>query len=148
MSGVKTMKTYSIISKIEQLLDESPKPKFNNGTDRRIVDMEELNSLLGDLKAQIPEDIRKASGIINERENTLRDAQERANEILESAQKEADDLHDQAQEAAENVYRQAVAEYEGLVSESSVYQAALKRADDLHRAAEENADSILSLIHI
>ncbi|MDO4853368.1 MAG: hypothetical protein Q4A88_08125, partial [Clostridia bacterium] len=136
------MKIYSILSKIEQLLDESPKPKFSNGADRRIVDVEEFNNLLGDLKAQIPEDIRKAGGIISERENTLRDARERANDILERAQKEADELHEQAQAAAENVYHQAVSEYEAMVSENSVYTEACRRADELQAAAEENADAI------
>lgn len=142
MSSAQTMKIYSILSKIEQLLAESPKPKFNNAGNRRIVDTDELNALLGDLKATIPEDIRRASGIITERENTLRDANEQADVIVAMAQKEADELHNQAQEAAENVYRQAVAEYEALVSESSVYSEAVARAEALRIASEENADAI------
>ena len=144
MNGVQTMKIFSILSKIEQLVADSPKPRFNNAGSRRIIDEEELLTLLDDLKATIPEDIRRASGIIAEKENTLRDANEQADEIVAEAQKEANELREQAQEAAENVYRQAVAEYEGLVSESSVYQSAVKRADDLRQAAEENADSICS----
>ena len=120
------------------------KPRFSNAGSRRIIDEEELLALLDDLKATIPEDIRRASGIIAEKENTLRDANEQADQIVADAQKEANELHEQAQEAAENVYRQAVAEYEGLVSESAVYQAAVKRAEDLRQAAEENADSICS----
>ncbi len=142
MNGVQTMKIFSILSKIEQLVSESPKPRFNNAGSRRIIDEEELIALLDDLKATIPEDIRRASGIIAEKENTLRDANEQADQIVADAQKEANELHEQAQEAAENVYRQAVAEYEALVQQESVYQEAMKRADDLHRAAEENADSI------
>ena len=144
MNGVQTMKIFSIISKIEQLVEESPKPKFSNGGNRRIVDADELGALLEDLRTTIPENIRKASSIISEKENILRDANEQADQIVEEAHKEAEDLHAQAQEAAENVYNQAVAEYEALISESSVYQAALKRADDLQRAAEDNADSICS----
>ena len=142
MSGVQTMKIYSILSKIEQLLDESPKPKFNSGAERRIVDLQEFNDLLGDLKAQIPEDIRRAGGIISERDNTLRNAREKAQDILESAEKEADELRAQAQEAAEKVYQQAVAEYEAMVSENSVYTEACRRAEELQQAAEENADTI------
>lgn len=144
MNGVQTMKIFSIISKIEQLVEGSPKPKFSNAGNRRIVDADELGVLLEDLRATIPENIRKASSIIAEKDNILRDANEQADQIVEEAHKEADDLHAQAQEAAENVYNQAVAEYEALVSENSVYQAALKRAEDLQRAAEDNADSICS----
>ena len=42
MNGVQTMKIFSILSKIEQLVADSPKPRFNNGANRRIVDEEEL----------------------------------------------------------------------------------------------------------
>ncbi|MBR3129069.1 MAG: hypothetical protein IKF65_00935, partial [Clostridia bacterium] len=136
------MKIFSILSKIEQLVEESPKPKFSNAGNRRIIDADELGALLEDLRTTIPENIRKASGILAEKDNMLRDANEQADQIVADAQNEANELHEQAQEAAENVYRQAVAEYEGLISENSVYQAALKRADDLQRAAEENAESI------
>ena len=101
MSGVQTMKIYSILSKIEQLLDESPRPKFSNGTERRIIDLDEFNGLLEELKTQIPEDIRRAGGIIHERENTLRDAREQAKETVEQAEAEAESLRKQAQEAAE-----------------------------------------------
>lgn len=142
MSGVQTMKIYSILSKLEQLLDESPRPKFSNGVERRIVDVDDFNNLLEELKTQIPEDIRRASGIIHERDNTLRDARDQAKEIVESAEKEADALKAQAQEAAENVYHQAVAEYEALVSENSVFTEACRRADELQAAAEENAEAI------
>ena len=72
IDGVKTMKTMSIMSKILQLLDNSPKPKFSgNGADRRIVDREELSALLDDLKNTIPADIKRASGILSERESTI-----------------------------------------------------------------------------
>ena len=142
MSGVQTMKIYSILSKIEQLLDESPKPKFSNGVERRIVDLEEFNGLLEELKTQIPEDIRRAGGIIHERENTLRDAREQAKETIEQAEAEAESLRKQAQEAAETVYHQAVSEYEAMVSENSVYTEACRRAEELQAAAEENADAI------
>ena len=36
MNGVQTMKIFSILSKIEQLVADSPKPRFNNGASRRI----------------------------------------------------------------------------------------------------------------
>ncbi len=46
--------------------------------------------LLEDLKVVIPEDIRRATGIISEADNTLADAKESAAEIVEQAHQEAD----------------------------------------------------------
>ena len=49
MNGVQTMKIFSILSKIEQLVADSPKPRFSNGGNRRIIEEEELMTLLDDL---------------------------------------------------------------------------------------------------
>ena len=78
MSSAQTMKIYSIISRIEQELEESPRTKFAGATNKRIVEIDRLFDLLSDLKVTIPEDIRRATGIIAEADNTIRDAKENA----------------------------------------------------------------------
>ena len=66
MSSAQTMKIYSIISRIEQELEESPRTKFAGATNKRIVEIDRLFDLLSDLKVTIPEDIRRATGILAE----------------------------------------------------------------------------------
>ena len=141
MSSAQTMKIYSIISRIEQVLNDSPKYKLGGGN-KKIVEVEELFDLLGDLKVTIPEDIRRASGIIAEESNILGDANEQAEETISKAKADAEDLMKQAQEAAEKVYNQSVQEYEALVSEESVYQEAVARAKRMQEEAIENANAI------
>ncbi|MCL2695010.1 MAG: hypothetical protein FWE69_01645 [Clostridiales bacterium] len=136
------MKIFNIISKIEQVLEESPKSKFG-ANNRRVVDVELLYDMLGDLKVTIPEDIRRAGGVIAESEKTLRDANEQADEILTAAEQEADELTRQAQDAAEKVYNQAVEEYNALVSETSIFQEARARAAQTVAEAEEQAGIIM-----
>jgi cell division septum initiation protein DivIVA len=141
MSSAQTMKIYSIISRIEQVLNDSPKYKLSGGN-RKIVEVGELFDLLGDLKVTIPEDIRRASGIIAEESNILGDANEQADEIVNKAKADAEDLMQQAQEAAEKVYNQSVQEYEALVSEESVYREAAERAKQIQQEAIDNANTI------
>ena len=141
MSSAQTMKIYSIISRIEQVLNDSPKYKLGGGN-KKIVEVEELFDLLGDLKVTIPEDIRRASGIIAEESNILGDANEQAEETISKAKADAEDLMRQAQEAAEKVYNQSVQEYEALVSEESVYQEAVARAKQMQQEAMDNANAI------
>ena len=141
MSSAQTMKIYSIISRIEQVLNDSPKYKLSGGN-RKIVEVGELFDLLGDLKVTIPEDIRRASGIIAEEGNILGDANEQAEEIVSKAKADAEDLMKQAQEAAEKVYNQSVQEYEALVSEESVYREAAERAQQIQQEAIDNANAI------
>ena len=77
MSSAQTMKIFSIINRIKQELEESPRSKFG-GTNKRVVEVDRLLDLLEDLKVVIPEDIRRATGIISEAENTIADAKESA----------------------------------------------------------------------
>ena len=82
------MKIFSIINRIKQELEESPRSKFGGGN-KRVVEVDRLLDLLEDLKVVIPEDIRRANGIIAEADNTINDAKDQANDILDDAQKKA-----------------------------------------------------------
>ncbi len=142
MSGAQTMKIYSIIARIEEELEESPRTKFGGSSNKRVVEIDRLFDLLGDLKVTIPEDIRRATGILAEADNMINDAKEKADEIMASSQEEADQILQQAQTAAENMYRQAQEEYQTKVSDSEVYKAAFARANDITSEAESNANQI------
>lgn len=54
MSGAQTMKIYSIIARIEEELEESPRTKFGGSSNKRVVEIDRLFDLLGDLKVTIP----------------------------------------------------------------------------------------------
>ena len=69
------------INELENIIDSSPAPRFGGNTDRRIVDIDEIYNLLGDLKVTIPEDVRKADSIINNAKNITSKAEEFAREL-------------------------------------------------------------------
>jgi len=135
------MKIFSIINRIKQELEESPRSKFGGAT-KRVVEVDRLLDLLEDLKVVIPEDIRRATGIISEAENTIADAKESAIEIVEQAQQEAGTIIGQASEQAESVRADAQEEFERRVGESEVYKEAFTRASAIASEAEENATAI------
>ena len=141
MSSAQTMKIFSIINRIKQELEESPRSKFGGGN-KRVVEVDRLLDLLEDLKVVIPEDIRRATGILSEAENTIADAKENASEIVEQANQEADTILSQAQAQADNIRADAQAEFDHRVSESEVYKEAFTRASGIAAEAEENATAI------
>ena len=141
MSSAQTMKIFSIINRIKQELEESPRPKIG-GTNKRVVEVDRLLDLLEDLKVVIPEDIRRATGILSEAENTIADAKENAVEIVEQAHQEADTILGQARSQADGIRADAQAEYERRVSESEVYKEAFTRASGIAAEAEDNATAI------
>ena len=135
------MKIFSIINRIKQELEESPRSKFG-GTNKRVVEVDRLLDLLEDLKVVIPEDIRRATGILSEAENTIADAKESAVEIVEQAHQEADTILGQAQAHADGIRADAQAEFDHRVGESEVYKEAFTRASGIAAEAEENATAI------
>jgi len=141
MSSAQTMKIFSIINRIKQELEESPRSKFG-GTTKRVVEVERLLDLLEDLKVVIPEDIRRATGIISEADNLLADAKESAQDIVEQAHQEADTILSQAEGEAAGIRSNAQSEFETRVSESEVYNEAFRRASGIASEAEENANAI------
>ena len=135
------MKIFSIINRIKQELEESPRSKFGGGN-KRVVEVDRLLDLLEDLKVVIPEDIRRATGILSEAENTIADAKENAIEIVEQAHQEADTILSQAQAHADSIRADAQAEFDHRVGESEVYKEAFTRASGIAAEAEENATAI------
>ncbi|MBA4347343.1 MAG: hypothetical protein C0413_00620 [Clostridiales bacterium] len=141
MSSAQTMKIFSIINRIKQELEESPRSKFGGGN-KRVVEVDRLLDLLEDLKVVIPEDIRRATGILSEAENTIADAKENAIEIVEQAHQEADTILSQVQAQADSIRADAQAEFDHRVGESEVYKEAFTRASGIAAEAEENATAI------
>lgn len=141
MSSAQTMKIFGIINRIKQELEESPRSKFGGGN-KRVVEADRLVDLLEDLKVVIPEDIRRATGIISEAENTIAGAKENAQEIVEQAHQEAEAVLGQAQAEADSIRAEAKAEFETRVGESEVYKEAFTRASGIAAEAEANATAI------
>ncbi len=139
MNTTQNMQIYTIIGQIEDVLESSQKPKIGGGPTKRIIDIEELKDLLGDLKVTIPDDIRRANSVIVESATMLDNASENAKDLVDNAQKKADDLIAQANATSERIVEKAKQEYERLVSEDEIYQEAQKRAQLLAMKAEHNA---------
>lgn len=85
MSTNQTMQIFSIISQIEQVVENSPRPKLGGNT-KRVVDVDEIYDLLGDLKVTIPEDIRRANSVLIDADNVVAHAEEHAGELVAEAQ--------------------------------------------------------------
>lgn len=113
-------------SKIEQLIDEieayidSCKPKFMSDT-KIVVDREEIDELLRELRMKTPDEIKRYQKIISNKEAILADARKKADALI----------------AATTEQTQA------LVSEHEIMQQAYARADEVVKMAQEQAQNIV-----
>ncbi len=160
-SGVRI---YDVIERLEDVLEGSPRPKGIGGNDKRVVDMNVIEDLLGDIKVLIPDDVRHANNILLESDRIIDGARQRAEDIIASAQERADAMLEEAQSRAHEMITSArkqskqlvedaqkgsnemrVAaqkEYEQKVSEHSVLTEAQRRSDLLKLKAEHSAETV------
>ena len=109
-----------IIDELEEYI-ESCKPAMLSNTNI-IVNKDEIDALLDELRSKTPDEIRRYQKIINNKEAILADAQKRADAIIAQAQIETDEL----------------------VSEHQIMQQAYARANEVVMVATKQADEILS----
>ena len=139
MDNGQNMRIYGIIEQLEDAIENSPRPKIGSSAGKRIVEIAELNDVIGDLKVVIPEDIRRANSVLLQAESMINDAAEHARELVDKAQQEADAIMAASNEKSEQILSNAKAEYERLVSEDEIYQEAQRRAKLLAQKAEYSA---------
>ena len=113
-------------SRIEQLIDEIEeyidgcKPKFMSSTEI-IVNKEEIDELLRELRMKTPDEIKRYQKIISNKDAILEDAQQKADAIISDANAKA----------------------QQIVSESEVMQTALQQSNQLIEQTNAQAQEII-----
>ncbi len=134
-------------SKIEQLIDEIEeyidgcKPQFMSSTNI-IVNREEIEGLLRELRMKTPEEIKRYQKIISNKEAILNDARTKAEAMINEATAHTNELvseHEvmqQAYEHANRIVEDATAQAQEIVDKAmmeanGVRQAAMQYMDDM-----------------
>ena len=108
-----------LLGELDAVMDRAKSVPFS--TDKCIVDSEELNRIVEDIRINLPQEIRQAKAIVAERST-----------IVAEANKEAQDVLNKAQERAR-----------ALVNQEAIYKEAKEKAEKLRSAGEEQANEIL-----
>ena len=108
-------KIEDIIDEIEEFIDECKPSAFS--TNKIVVNKDELETLLSELRTKTPEEIRKYQRMIANREQILADAKAKADEIISQAQIQTNEL----------------------VSEHQIMQQAYAQANEVILIAQKNA---------
>jgi vacuolar-type H+-ATPase subunit H len=123
-------------SRIEQIIEEIE--EFIEGckyqplsTTKIVVNKEELEELLRELRLKTPEEIKRYQRIISNKDAILTDAQEKSNNIISEAQEHAKELVSQT-EIMKQAYIQA----------SDTVNAANQQAQEILDSAQQDANNI------
>lgn len=137
------MDLLSALNELEELVESSSKIPL---TKRVMLDEDRILDLLDRIRTTIPEEIRQAKWIIQEREKVLNDSQKEAMRILEDAQKELEKRADDSE-----IARQAKVLAEEIVSKAEsvakeIREGARGYADDILANLQESLGKILNQI--
>jgi hypothetical protein len=113
-----------LVDRLEDLIDEGRHMPFSRFT---VIDEERALEIIDQMRISVPEQIEKASRLINQRDRLLAQANEEATRVLNLARERSDELTTRdaivqtAQSRAQNVIAQARREAESIRAEADGY---------------------------
>ena len=126
------MEILAILEALEDAIEKSITVPFSN---KSLVDKEELLELIKEIRLKLPDDIKQAKWVKEERQRILLEAQKEANNIIAEAENKIAALVDE-HEITKRAYDQA----------NEIISNAQKSAREIRLGAREYADSILDKV--
>ena len=130
------------LSELEEFLDNCRKQKLSSTN--IIVNKDQIDEYISELKMKTPEEIKKYQRIINNRDAILNAAQDKADEMIEQAKLETTELISE-HEIMQQAYQQANAMVEEASAEAQqILDHAVNDANDIRLGAMQYTDEILA----
>ena len=126
------MEILSILEALEDVIEKSISLPLSS---KSLVDKEELLELIKEIRLKLPDDIKQAKWVKEERQRILLEAQKEANNIIAEAENKIASLVDE-HEITKKAYDQA----------NEIISNAQKNAREIRLGAREYADGILDKI--
>lgn len=124
------MEILSILEALEDLVEKSVSVPFSG---KCLVDKEEILELIKEMRVKLPDDIKQAKWIKDERQRILLEAQKEANNMLKEAESRISLLVDEHQ-----IARQAQEQSQEIIANAQ------RKAREMRLGANEYVDSILA----
>lgn len=121
-------KITDLILEMEDIMDEASSVPFSK---KIAVDPDEIYEILNEMKDSLPEEIKQAQWVTDEKDR-----------ILSEASSEASNRLSQAEGEIKNFKEQAKSQYQKMVSEHELTQQARKEADRILQEAAAEAKNI------
>ncbi len=116
------MNVDEILYMIEEQLESGMNVPLSGG--KRVVDVEKVHELIDEIRANLPDEIRQAKGIVNDRAQILTDAKKEADAIVSKAESRA----------------------RAIVSEQEIVKESQRRAAEILTAAQSQSRELSSKV--
>ena len=126
------MEILTILETLEDLVERCTSVPFSG---KCLIDREEVLEIVKEMRLKLPDDIKQAKWVKEERQRILLEAQKEANNILKDAENKIASLVDE-HEITKQAYEQA----------NEIIANAQKNAREMRLGAREYADGVLSKV--
>lgn len=144
------MIVYERLASIEKILEEAKKLPFSS---KIMIDADEMSLLLKEIKVSLPEELKQARWISEERKKIITEAHVEADDIVTEAQEKVEEheLVAMAKEKAAGIVQNAESEAENLkvkaeAEAESIRNAALEYTDGILAKVQKNLDEFVDTI--
>lgn len=126
------MEILAILETLEDVVEKSMSVPFSG---RCMIDREEVLEIIKEIRLKLPDDIKQAKWVKEERQRILLEAQKEANNIIKDAENKIASLVDE-HEITKQAYEQA----------NEIVSNAQKNAREIRLGTREYADSVLNKV--
>ncbi len=124
------MEIFTLLENIEDILEKSKGVPFSN---KVLVDKDEIIELISDLRIKLPEEIKQAKWIKEERQR-----------ILVEAQKEADDIVKEAENRIISMIDEHEITKKAYEKKAEIIETANEMSREISKGTKDYADNLLS----
>lgn len=126
------MEIFTLIENLEELLESGAKVPFSS---KVMVDIEELREVLEDIRLKLPDELKQAKWVKEERQR-----------IIADAQKEAEDMVKDAQNKIVNMVDDNVITKQALAQKEEIIENANRVSKEISIGTRDYADAILAKV--
>lgn len=138
------MEIYKLVDRIEDILEEASAVPFSN---KVMVDLDELYELTRELRIQLPDEMKQATWIKEERQRILTEAEEEAKELIGQAEERLEEMVNEHKVTKIAEKRAKEIEKKAILSAKQIRSGALEYADNILLKTQEDLKSYLDIIN-
>ena len=135
-----------LISEIEEYIDSCKSQALSKS--KIIVNKEEMEELLVELRMRIPDEITKYQKIISQQQTILNDARSQSDAMLSEAKAQADAMIAQATEQANSMVSQASEEANSMLAQANEQTTEMINEHEIMQRAYSHAEEVISQANI
>jgi vacuolar-type H+-ATPase subunit H len=139
------MKVLDLMDTLEDLIENSSSvPLFG----KTVINREEVMKILKDIRVTIPDEVKQAKWIKDERGKILNDAQQEADRIVRSAHSEANAIVAEAQDRVEKLVQKDEIMRQARIKGQELVDQAKQHAGEIRKGAYSYADEVMSKVEL